>query len=325
MTPAQKYENDSLDINALTAIDRALDDNISIADTSDANKAKKLAVSRLLNMCFPAQGRLTLASGDPCPTANQTAKTTLYYTPYIGNHISLHDGNRWVLHTFSELSLNISAYTASKPYDIWIYSNAGTPTLDSTVWTSDTARATGLALTDGVYRKDGSSLYRYLGTIRITGTTGQCEDSYNNRFVWNYYNRIKRIGMTGNTSTYWTYTVAAGRECNAGTGSLRFTYVVGVPEIVIQMETSLYMGSGAGNAGYGGTFGSSQGQYYTESANANNVVYFGLYGPMCVHYPVIGVQYLYPWEYCISGTITNYGYGSSSAPGYCGSSHEWEG
>ena len=80
------------------------------------------------------QGRLTLESGVPISTTDQTDKTTLYYTPYLGNSISLYTSSVWETLTFSELSLNISAYTASKPYDIWAYDNAGVVALDSTVF-----------------------------------------------------------------------------------------------------------------------------------------------------------------------------------------------
>ena len=37
-------------------------------------------------------GRLTLESGVPVPSTDQTAKTTIYYTPYIHNSIQLWDG-----------------------------------------------------------------------------------------------------------------------------------------------------------------------------------------------------------------------------------------
>jgi hypothetical protein len=275
-------------------------------------------------MTFPAQGRLTLESGVGCSTTNQTAKTDLYYTPHIGNHLSIYDGTRWVLHTFSELTLSLANYTASKPYDIWVYSNSGTPTLDSTVWTSDTVRATALAFQDGLYVKSGDATRRYLGTIRITSTTGQCEDSFNNRFVWNYYNRVNRVGMCGNSTASWTYGSAGGRECNGGTGSLRFTFVVGVSEITMEMETSLYMTAASGVAGYGGITGSSQGQYYGLVGNGN-IAYYGLYGPMCAHYPAVGVQYLYSWESYNTGTFTNYGSSTATYPGLCGSCFEIEG
>jgi len=318
MTPGQKYENDKLDIDYLTASDIDLGDSIPVADTSDSNLAKKLQLSRLLNMTFPAQGRLTLESGVPCSSSNQTAKTTLYYTPYLGNWISIYDGTRWVLHSFSELSLNISTYTASKPYDIWIYSNSGSATLDSTIWTNDTTRATSLALQDGIYVKSGDSTRRYLGTIRITGTTGQCEDSMNNRFVWNYYNRIKRIGMCCNTTYSWTYATSAWRECNGGTGSLRFYFVIGVKEVLIQLEQSCNYQSASAAAGYVGVVDSTGQAWYQGYYSGSYYPLYGRYGT-CAFHPEIGVSSIYPREYSNSATaMTLYGTGSTTSVNYVG-------
>lgn len=46
-----------------------------------------------------AHGRLTLLSGGPVPTADQSAKGTVYYAPYIGNKITLLDPtNKNLLH-----------------------------------------------------------------------------------------------------------------------------------------------------------------------------------------------------------------------------------
>ncbi len=150
------------------------------------------------------QGRLTLTSGTPVTTSDVTAAGTLYFTPYKGNQIGLYDGSGWDLYAFSELSLALTGYTADKNYDIWAYDNSGTVTLDSTVWTDDTTRATALTTQDGVYVKSGATTRRYLGTIRITGTTGQTEDSLTKRFVWNYYNRVGRP-MAYSAYTYHSY------------------------------------------------------------------------------------------------------------------------
>lgn len=157
---------------------------------------------KLINtICY---GRLTLESGVPISTTDQTAKTTLYFTPYNGNSISLYDGSEWDLFSFSELSLSLSGYTANTNYDIFIYDNSGTLTLESTAWTNDTTRATSLTTQDGIYVKSGAITRRYLGTIRITGTTGQCEDSLTSRFIWNMYNKkdrqVRRYGPG-----MWTY------------------------------------------------------------------------------------------------------------------------
>lgn len=181
-------------------------------------------------------GRLTLETGVPVSTTNQTAKTTLYFTPYKGNRISLYDGSSvWRTLTFTELSLDISGYTADKNYDIWAYNNSGTVALDSTVWTNDTTRATALAMQDGVYVKTGATTRRYLGTIRITATTGQCEDSVTKRYVWNYYNRVRKEFTKTSTASH-SYNTAAFRAWN-NDSSLKVEYVCGLDEDMWMLST----------------------------------------------------------------------------------------
>ena len=171
----------------------------------------------LLPYIFAAPtGRLTLASGVPLSFDDQTGKTTLYYTPYNGNVILLYVAGAWKFKTFAELSLSLSGYVADKNYDIWMYDNSGTPTLESTVWTNDTTRATALAYQDGILVKSGDPTRRYLGTIRITGTTGQCEDSNLRRFVWNMYNRHLKQGIITGCAQ------AAGSGDSTNKGTTRF-------------------------------------------------------------------------------------------------------
>ena len=79
-------------------------------------------------------GRLTLVSGVPNPKQDQTAKTTLYWTPYNGNQISLYDGaSTWNTRTFSEISLALGTLTDATMYDVFLYDNAGTVTIDTLV------------------------------------------------------------------------------------------------------------------------------------------------------------------------------------------------
>ena len=54
------------------------------------------------------QGRLTLTTAVPITTADVTAATVLYYTPYMGDSIPLFDGTRWKLQTFTEKSIKLS-------------------------------------------------------------------------------------------------------------------------------------------------------------------------------------------------------------------------
>ncbi|HEY9737518.1 MAG TPA: hypothetical protein V6D06_14590 [Trichocoleus sp.] len=138
------------------------------------------------------QGRLTLTTGVAITTSDVTAATILYFTPYTGNLIAIYTGSEWQLRTFAERSLSLSGLTASTNYDIFLYDNAGTLTLEATAWTNGITRATALALQDGVWVRSGAATRRYLGTIRTTSTLGQCEDSQLRRFVWNFYNRKPR-------------------------------------------------------------------------------------------------------------------------------------
>jgi hypothetical protein len=178
---------------------------------------------------FACDGRLTLETGVAISTTDQVDKTTLYFTPYQGNQIGLYDGvSVWTTISFAELSLNISAFTASKPYDIWVYNNAGTATLDSTVWTSGTVRATALALQDGVYVKTGATTRRYVGTIYMDaaskcqltfGMTPAAGGSAPKCYVYNYYNRIRMNFMSLDSTGYWSYSTAVWRAKNAAVGS----------------------------------------------------------------------------------------------------------
>lgn len=193
------------------------------------------------------QGRLTLESGVAVSTTSQTAKTTLYWTPYAGNQVALiNSASTWAVYTVTEKSISLSGLTASRPYDVFLYDNGGTPTLELTSWTSDTARATNIVFQDGVYVRSGNFTRRYLGTIRITGTTGQCEDSSARRFVWNYYNRVSRSLVATDSTDTWTYSSTTYRPFNNSStdGTGRVAVVVGVTEDVITLDaTNLFGGS----------------------------------------------------------------------------------
>jgi len=176
-----------------------------------------------------SSGRLTVSSGVPVPTTD-ISTSTIYYTPYNGNVISLYDGTSWAAYTFTERTLALGTLVSGKNYDVFMYNNAGTLTLESLVWTSDTARATALVLTDGVYLKTGALTRRYLGTFRTTSTTTTA-DSVNNRLVWNVNNQVERVVVQNTYNTYaytgHTYTTAAWRAWN-NDANMKIGYVVGL-------------------------------------------------------------------------------------------------
>ncbi len=82
------------------------------------------------------QGRLTLSSGEPVMSANQAGKTSIFYTPYVGNNVPIYDGSSFVPTPFSERSNDLTQSVIGKagpsvagPYqcmDAFVWNDAGT-------------------------------------------------------------------------------------------------------------------------------------------------------------------------------------------------------
>lgn len=170
------------------------------------------------------QGRLTLETGVAVSTTDQTAKGTLYFTPYKGNSVALYISGAWVEHTFTEVTRSLSGLTSGKNYDVFFYDNNGTKALTEVQWTDDTTRSSALAVQDGVLVRSGSTHQRYVGTFR-TSAVGQTEDTESSRLVFNYYNQVPRRlyacpGYSNNSANN-TYTVSSTTwvQANSGTGN----------------------------------------------------------------------------------------------------------
>jgi hypothetical protein len=192
---------------------------------------------------FESQGffndfRLSLTTAVPVTTSDVTAATTLYWTPYTGNRITLFDssGNTETC-TSAEISIAVPAST-SQLYDVWVYDNGTfgtscTPALELLAWTNDTTRATAIARTNGRYVKSGTSSRLYVGSVRTTTVSGQTEDSLTKRYLWNYYNRVPRKLQRFDSSGY-NYTTATTRQAN-GSASNQVSVVIGVQEVQVEV------------------------------------------------------------------------------------------
>jgi hypothetical protein len=162
-------------------------------------------------------GRLTLTTAVPVTQADVTGATTVFFAPFNGSRLALFDGvSAWVEFTFTELSLALGTLIAARPYDVFVFNNAGTPTLEFLAWTNDTTRATALVKQDGVWVLTGATTRRYLGTFYTTATT-TTEDSAAKRFLWNQYNRMARPMSVIEATDTWTYTLATWRQARATT------------------------------------------------------------------------------------------------------------
>lgn len=202
----------------------------NLQTTLDAKAMPADIAAAIRSLC---QGRLTLTSGTPVTTSDVTAATTLYFTPYKGNQIGLYSGGVWAAVAFTENARSLAGLTTTTPYDIFVYNNAGTATIDTpVVWANDTVRVTALALQDGVYVKNGDPTRRYIGTI-YTSATGQCEDSLAKRYVWNMYNRVLRPMRVQDATATWTYTSLTLRQVRASAAN-QLDFVRGISEDVVR-------------------------------------------------------------------------------------------
>jgi hypothetical protein len=164
------------------------------------------------------QGRLTLQTLTPVMTTTQSAKTTIYYTPYVGNRVPIYDGTNMVMTTFAELSAattdttkSPAAIGVSKVNDWFVWSDAGTLRIGhGPDWTSDTVRSAGTALVmvagtllnnASITNGPAASRGTYVGTTR-SNASSQLNFIFGSNAasggaallgVWNMYNRRRVV------------------------------------------------------------------------------------------------------------------------------------
>ena len=178
------------------------------------------------------EGRLTLTSGTAVTTADVTGAGTVYFALDKGDQIALYDGSSaWVTVVFAEMSIALSGGTASKPNDIFLDYNGGSPALAILAWTNDTTRATALVKQNGVLCKTGDLQQRYIGTLWLDSSS-QCADSNEKRHCWNLENqRIRPLKRLEPTSS-WTYTTSSYQQAN-GSSANQVDVVLGVAQSVL--------------------------------------------------------------------------------------------
>lgn len=201
----------------------------------------------------PPQGRLTLQIGTPVMTTTQAAKTTIFYTPYVGNLVPIYNGTSFAMTTFAELSVlttdttkSPAAIGISKVNDWFVWNDAGTIRVGhGPDWTSDTARSAGTALVMvngillnnapitngpaaqrgtyvGTTRSDASSQLSWLlGGSAIGGVAAFLG-------VWNCYNRVDVSALVRETTSSWSSVNGVG-PLQSSTNN-RVTAVFGLAE-----------------------------------------------------------------------------------------------
>jgi len=239
-------------LNGFTDAEAALTDIFPKYDAS-ASANRDVTLERIAGFINPklCDFRLSLTSNTAFTTSDVTGAGTLYMVPCDYSltsagegRISLYDGTRWKLHKTAQVSLGLSV-TSGTVYDVFVYDNSGTLTLELTAWTNTTTRATALVLQDGVLLKSGALTRRYLGTLYASGSN-TCEDSRTKRFLWNYYNRRPRA-LRLNTSGNGTYATADWRYF-LNSSANRVEFVLGLTEDPVEC-TALAVAGGNGSIG----------------------------------------------------------------------------
>jgi hypothetical protein len=204
---------------------------------------------------LPPQGRLTLQSATPVMTTTQSGKTTLFYTPHVGNMIPIDGGGVVAPMVFTELSCattdttkNPSAIGANKMNDWFVWVRSGVLTLShGPDWTNDTTRSAGTALIyslgqyfnnvaigDGSTTGPGQFLGTYVGTTRSDGSSQLnwilgASNTAGNLAVWNAYNRRRVVTKVSDTTATWSYTSATVRQARASANN-QISFVSGLAE-----------------------------------------------------------------------------------------------
>lgn len=226
------------------------------------------------------QGRLTLVTADPVPAADQTAQTTIYYTPYVGELVPIYT-TLWRMKVFSELSLALDSdsghtgyHQSGKNFDLFVVRDAAGKLSLGTgpAWTSDTARGTGAGTTElqrvnGLRTNKNSMALRlgsaaasvvnvaagqgtYAGTMRASAN-GQTEDSLAKRFLWNTESRVPRPMKVLESTDSWTYSTTTWRQKNNSTAN-QLALVRGLNEDNVFATANIFMSSSTATYRIGG-------------------------------------------------------------------------
>jgi hypothetical protein len=180
--------------------------------------------------------------------------------------VPIYNGTQMQLYQFTSstsdkvgLSLALgSNWTANTVYDVFATLNSGSPTLCTVAWSSGTARATALALFDGLQTNSASVTCRnsnsttltvaanqgtYLGTIVTDASTaGQLDFTLGTSAagggaavigLWNEYNRVSLSTTVKNSTAAWPYANTTIENANAS-ANMRITAVFGLAEEQIQ-------------------------------------------------------------------------------------------
>lgn len=286
-----------------------------------------------------ASGRLTLATGTPVMTSDQTARPTVYFTPYNGDVIPIYDGTRMVPTVFTELALALDSnsghtgyHQSGKNFDCFVVNDAGTIRLGTgPAWSSDTARGTGAGTTElemvkGVYVNKVSMTLRFGSASGDTVTVAAQRGTYVGTFrcsangetqwklgsaasgggeawlgVWNNFNRVEVAPQSEDTVASYTYQSTTIRAMNNSTGN-RISFVLGLAEDAVTATRSQLGENGAAGESPWMSISLDSTTTFTDSGYYTNIQATGQGVPSVRFYRegLLGFHFLQATEKCSS-------------------------
>lgn len=188
-----------------------------------------------------AGGRLTVQTGVPLPTTDQSG-STIYYTPFRHNRISLYDGTDWRLTQFSEVSVAVPS-TKFRFFDIFgVRTAAGALSIETVDWNQPTHTITNATNASPIVITTSASHGLANGEqVAIDGIVGNTAP---NGLVWEVANvtatTFELVGSTGNGA----YT--SGGTVYEVTGATRATSIGTQDTVPIKSgdATRRYLGTG---------------------------------------------------------------------------------
>jgi len=221
------------------------------------------------------RGRLTLVSGQPVMTTDQTAKTRIYYTPYVGNTCPVANVNV----TFAEVFLDLDATnaTSGNVYDIFAFLDAGVFRIGyGPAWTTPSStRSAAISMVNGLWVNSASITLRYDSTHTVTVPAGQAQylgtfcatangqtgmafmpttaagGTNNFLALYNGYNQRRVTSLCRDNMNNVAYNTQAWAAFNSS-NSDRVTWLDGLQQSAVDgVCSSLIADAGGGGAGVG--------------------------------------------------------------------------
>lgn len=212
---------------------------ISSLGSSSSNNSNSLSSSSC--------GRLTLESYNPVSTGNITG-STIYFTPYLGNSISLIYNQQLQTYTFGEMSTTVAHSTPPSTnylYDIFLTYDGTNLAFDKMLWQThnlgSSTRSTPIVYYSGIPIASGYPEKRYLGTVRAftNGSSVVTVDSLSRRLLFNANNQIFKILFAENIGEH-TYSSSSIRNYNNSStpGVSRVDFVNGLEYSILGLVCS---------------------------------------------------------------------------------------